>query len=239
MSGIADEEEYFDQVIEAKRQNYRFIRVFLHRDRIGRGQKEILISGCVGLHAYKTGMDGIGGTSEYEFKTIHGDEMRFTFDKNEREYVCDLLDDQGPGYFSEVGFNRDLIASHFSEPYFIIKDVEVLKDIKKRYETLIALGGEKIERKKAPVLNNNSTSEDIDEQIKFLQNMKKTLKGEESVEVKIPVSKDETQEITTLSPEEIAEEKKKEANEKRVAKQREKRKLEREAKLKEKETIGV
>ena len=236
MSGIADEEEYFDQVVEAKRQNYRFIKVFLHRDRIGRGQSEILISGCVGIQGSKVGTGGIGGLAEYEFRTVHSDEMRFTFDRNEREYVCHLLDDQGPGYFSEVGYNRDLLASHLNENYFVIQDASVLKDIQKRHALLLSNGGKKVKMKKAPVLDNNSTSEDIDAQIKFLEEKKKLLSDESSHDIQVPLNEDKpTLDKPTPAPpvDLIAEDKaraKIEANKKRVDKQRLKRQADKKAK---------
>ena len=227
MIGGAEEERYLDQVIEAKRKGYKFIKVILHHERIQRGQKEILISGCVGLQAIKVGSDGIGGLPEYEFKLTQSDEMRFVFDKNEREYVCQLLDDKGPGYFSEISFNRDLLASHFTQNYFIIDDPEVKKDVEKRYNYLLSLNGKKVTRKAAPVLDNNATEEEIDEQIRFLKEKKKSIKKEVSDVVKEEEEKisESTTEIK-LTPKEIKQIKKIEANKLRVAKQKEKRRLE-------------
>jgi recombination DNA repair RAD52 pathway protein len=65
--------------------------------------------------------------------------MNFFFERQEREFICDLYDDKGPGYFSPIGYNRDLLASHMiseelEDQFFVIKDPIVMADIKNRID---------------------------------------------------------------------------------------------------------
>lgn len=167
----------FVEIVEAKRQGHKFIKVYLHRSKIGRGQKRIMISGAVTLVGYRVGMDDFG-SGNFRFEERRGDSMVFEFDENEREYICWLYDDAGRGYFSPNGYNRDLLATHFDQEFFIIKDPEVYADVKLRYEHLQKNPpSEATTNHKAFTTNINSgmTLDEIDSQIEFLKQRKEQI----------------------------------------------------------------
>jgi hypothetical protein len=131
--------------------------------------------------------------------------MVFDFDENEREYICWLLDDAGRGYFSPTGYNRDLLASHFEQPFFIIKDPELYADIKLRNEYL---------KKSPPVIDvkqhkafttnihSGMSIEEIDNQIEFLRQRKDQI-------IKIDASSMDEENQKNLSYEKLKKEKEK------------------------------
>jgi len=166
----------FNQLVEAQRLGFKFMKIYLHRERIGRLQKRITIGGAVSLVGYKKGQDDMGQQA-YEFVERRGESMVFDFDAQEREFICWLYDDAGQGYFSETGYNRDLLASHMDFNFFIIKDPELLVDIEQRYDYMKKHPGKK--RYKAKPLNEKLTGSmnisDIDNQMKFLQSRKDML----------------------------------------------------------------
>ena len=177
------DEEIVDEVIEAKRKGFKFIKVILDRSRIGRNQSEIHIAGAVILKGFKKGM-GTGGLPEYNFEPRGGESMIFQFSREEREYVCWLYDDDGPGYFSRIGFNRDLLASHLEEKCFILSDPDVEKDVIARYEFIKSNPGKKRKQIKENIVVKDSDSvEDIDAQIAFLKKKREDFKREDSISV--------------------------------------------------------
>lgn len=168
----------FVELAEAKRQGHNFMKIYLHRSKIGRGERKIIISGAVTLQGFRRGFDQFGGDS-YEFVERRGDSMVFEFDENEREFICWLYDDPGRGYFSPNGYNRDLLASHWEENFFIIKDPEVYADVKLRYEYLKS-NPKKLEIISAHVdvnrnISSGMTVDEIESQIDFLLQRKEQI----------------------------------------------------------------
>ncbi len=171
---IADlSQDKFSEIVEAKRLGHNFMKIYLHRSRIGRNQKQIIISGAVVLRGYRSGMDEFGNDL-FHFEEKRGESMIFEFDPADREYVCYLYDDPGKGYFSETGYNRDLLASHFEEDYFVIKEPQLHAEIQARYDWMKENPGKQLDSSNKIVTNINSggSIEDIDSQIKFLQSRK-------------------------------------------------------------------
>jgi len=168
------EEETLDEVLEAKRQGHKFIKLFLHRSRIGRNQAEIIISGAVALRGIKKG-SGIGGLPDYDFHPVVGESLVFTFSREEREYVCWMYDDQEPGYFSPIGYNRDLLATHLDDNFFVVNDVAVLQDIQSRYEWLKSNPDKRNKRQVAAAFTTGAPQsvDEIDAQIEMLKERKR------------------------------------------------------------------
>lgn len=175
ITGLSDDQA-IEELAEAKKKGHKFMKIYLHPSKIQRNQKKIIISGAVTLQAVKVGLDQFGGT-EYRFVEKRGDSMIFEFDSAEREYVCWLYDDVGRGYFSPVGYNRDLLASHWKEDFFIIKDPEAYADVKLRHDYISENPkATTIDVKSEKAINQHISSgqnvEEIDNQIKFLQQRK-------------------------------------------------------------------
>jgi len=175
----------FNQLIEARRAGHKFMKIYLHRDRIGQMQRKISICGAVTLIGYKKGVDGMG-LPKFDFREVRGESMVFEFDYSEREFICWLYDDPGPGYFSKTGYNRDLLASHWEENFFIIQDPELYADIHARYKYHKA-NPTKTVQKKGPVVDKITTDDsiqDIDAQMAFLQAQKDKLVEVKAEEIK-------------------------------------------------------
>jgi hypothetical protein len=170
------DEEMFDEVIEAQRQGHRFFKIFLDRSRIGHQQAELLISGAVILRGFKKG-SGIGGAPEFEFKAVHGQSLVFRYSKADADFVCMMYDDPGPGYFSATGYNRDLLATHYGENFFYVKDPEIKADIEKRVIWLEENKDKRNQRRKDPSIMSTTVNnvDDIDSQIAFLESKKKEM----------------------------------------------------------------
>jgi hypothetical protein len=170
------EEDIIDKVAEAKRQGHRFIKLFLNRNMVQRNKGEILISGAVALIGTKKG-SGFGGLPDFDFKPKQGESLHFSFSREEMEYMCWMFDDQGPGYFSSVGYNRDLLASHLEEDFFVIPDPAVLEDVKKRHSYMKANPGKKNHMREPAMMSTTAESvEDIDAQIEYLKSRKENIK---------------------------------------------------------------
>lgn len=172
INSLSNERE-IAELAEAKKQGHKFMKIYLHPSKIQRNQRRIIISGAVTLHSVITGLDQFGG-QQYNFEEKRGDSMIFEFDSNEREYICWLYDDPGKGYFSPNGYNRDLLASHWDQDFFIIRDPDLYADIKLRRDYLTAnpkVGEvEKLDKYK-PVnknLSHATSVEEIDAQLEFL-----------------------------------------------------------------------
>ena len=172
------EDRGFVELAEAKRQGHKFMKIYLHRSKIPRQQSKFIISGAVTLIGVKTGLDEYGG-EQYHFEERRGDSMVFEFDRSEREFICYLYDDPGHGYFSPSGYNRDLLATHFNQSYFVIKDPNLYADVKLRYEYIQKNPPKKIvvnhHQGVVPNLNSGSTVTEINNQIEFLQQRKEQL----------------------------------------------------------------
>lgn len=172
---MINEEENIDEVIEAKRQGHKFIKVFLHPEIIQRNANEVAISGAIVLKAEKRGV-GAGGLPDYHFTAEGGETLIFRFNRAEREFMCWVFDDKGPGYFSPIGYNRDLLASHLEENFFIIPDEKVKKDIENRYQYMKENPGKRSVNAGAPILTApTETPEDIDAQIIYLKEKKRAM----------------------------------------------------------------
>jgi hypothetical protein len=180
---------FLDEIAEAKHLGHKFMKIFLHPDRIGRNQKQIIISGAVVLKGFITGNDNHGRMG-YTFEERRGDSMVFNYDPQEREYVCWLYDDPGMGYFSETGYNRDLLASHFNDNFFIIQDPDVYADVNLRAEYLKKNPNTKY-KKKTSVDKSLNTIDDIDSQIKFLKQRKEILAKTEEIKKEEEKKKEE------------------------------------------------
>lgn len=170
------DEEVLDEVVEAKRQGHRYIKLFLDRSRIGRNQDSIIISGAVILRGIRKG-SGIGGLPDYEFQAVAGESLVFTFSREEREYICWMYDDEMPGYFSPVGYNRDLLASHLNESFFIINDVAVLQDVQNRAQWLVDNPKRRNQRQSNPSFAGQATKatsvDELDREIEILKERKR------------------------------------------------------------------
>lgn len=170
-------DSFFDKRVEAKKFGHRFIKVYLHPSKIGRNQQEVIISGCVDLVGTPSGLNDRGQRS-YNFHEQYGASMKFILDDNEGEFVCWLYDDQGKGYFSETGYNRDLLASHYNDNFFTINDVDVLKDVQERAEWRSAHKKDKYREGIAPKIK-QASKEDLAKEIEALQ---KKLQNLEEIE---------------------------------------------------------
>ena len=165
----------FVELAEAKRQGHKFMKIYLHRSKIPRNQSKMIISGAVTLIGIKVGLDEYGG-EQYHFEERRGDSMIFEFDPSEREFVCYLYDDPGRGYFSPSGYNRDLLATHWDQQYFVIKDPSIYADVKLRYEYIKANPPKQLivnhHAGVVPTINSSSTVSEIENQIEFLKQRK-------------------------------------------------------------------
>lgn len=174
------EEETIDEVIEAQRKGHKFIKLYLNRSMVGRNQSEIVISGVVALRGIPKG-SGMGGMPEYEFESRGGEALVFRYSRDEREYTAWMFDDMGPGYFSSVGYNRDILASHLEDSFFEIRDQSVLNDVMERRDFLTNNPGKKNKIRKVPMLETTAlTAEDIDAQIQHLLKKKETIQKSEN-----------------------------------------------------------
>ena len=157
----------FDEIAEAKKLGHKFIKVYLHPSKIGKGQKEVLIGGAIILRGYRKGDD------DFDFIPEKDANMVFIYDRNEREHICWLYDDPGKGYFSDVGYNRDLLATHWTENYFVLKEPSVYAEVKRRYEFLKENPPNRKQRKEQFNPQGRATPEtavkDLEDQIKFLK----------------------------------------------------------------------
>lgn len=175
---------HFDEYVEAKKQGYKFIKVYLNHKRVETSGKTVTICGAVMLKGTKGGLNSVGQRA-YEFREIRGGaSMIFRLDESEREFICYMYDDPGRGYFSPVGFNRDFLASHMDRDDFIIRDPEVHADIKLRYEYMKANPGKKY-KGEAPKTSANATRVDIENEINHLQErlgMMKVIEDKEDIE---------------------------------------------------------
>jgi len=168
------DERTYSELTEAKRAGHKFMKIYLNRAQIGRGQRQVIISGAVVLNGIRIGSDDFGQDT-YRFDEMRGESMVFEFNPEEREFICWVYDDPGRGYFSPYGYNRDLLATHWDEPYFVIKDPEVYADVKSRAQFLKDNPQtHKISKEKATVgnINNAVTADEIDSQIEFLKQRK-------------------------------------------------------------------
>ena len=167
----------FDEIAEAKKQGHKFHKIYLHRSKAGKGQQKISISGAIILRGYRSGIDQ---DETFTFQPMSNENLDFYWDRNEREFICWLYEDQGPGYFSNKCYNKDLLATHFDQDYFIIKEPELFAEVKTRYEWL-KKNPPKLDK---PVNNfnphNNRISKeddisDLESQIQILQGRKKQI----------------------------------------------------------------
>lgn len=170
------DENILDEILEAQAQGHKFIKVYLNMRIFGRTQNEMIISGGVKLIASQTG-NGMAGLPEYSFEERSGESFRFALDVKERQYTCHILDDQGPGYFSPIGYNRDLLATHMEEGFFMIPDKEVEADVLKRAEYIKENKKKHVSKKDRPAVltSTANTPEDIDSHIKYLLEKKKSI----------------------------------------------------------------
>lgn len=171
------DEEAIDVIMEAKRLGHKFIKVILHRNMIQRSQNEIVISGVTILREFKKGL-GTGGIPEYSFKVQGGENLVFSFSREDREFVAFMFDDQEKGYFSPKGYNRDVLASHLDDDMFVIHDEAVLEDVKARNKWMKENPGAKNMPETEAIIRPAVNSEDdIDKEIQRLKDMKEKMKG--------------------------------------------------------------
>lgn len=170
-----------DVVAEAERQGYHFIKVFLHPTQVKKSGGPSRFSGCIEL---KGSQQGIGSKATFVFSQIKGGSFVFNYEQSSRRWVCYMFDDQHEGPYSAVGFNRDMLAGHLGQNWFIVEDPKIFIDLKKRHEWLVS-NIEVIRKRKEDKKNRIDVSggvptaaeniEDLETKIKFLEDRKNQL----------------------------------------------------------------
>lgn len=170
---MAEEISFHEElVIEAKRAGKRFIKVRLNpRHWPSETSEEKKITGGVELRGHRR--PGVGGHASWGFSERRDGDLRFNWDPRERDFICMMYDDQGPGYFSGVGFNRDLLASHYGDGMFVIDDPDVIADVQNRIENLQGSKSKSYEEKQA--FKSRQQASVIDRQVRELEERKKRL----------------------------------------------------------------
>ena len=165
----------FDQLVAAEDAGYKFMKVYLNKTRVSRGQKEVFIHGVKQLKAYGRGRNE-EGIDEWEFVKDSG-LVKFKLDRRERAYIGYLWDDNDKTKYGWKGYNRNILATHIETGDFIIKDEDILKSIHNRLEKIKAFNAKHIitEEEKIEKISVGTDEKDLDEQIKFLQAKKEMI----------------------------------------------------------------
>jgi len=166
--------------VAAMKQGYKFIELRLNPEKVRTSQQQVRITGVKCANAYSAGL-AKNGIRQYDI-VKQGGHLVFKLDLEEGEYKGWLYDDEEKGPYSEIGYNRDVLASHYHEDRFIIVDPKIRKDVEKRAKLVKKHISESLaEKEEAKPMN---SVEDIDAQIEMLQQQKQALtemKKEESV----------------------------------------------------------
>ena len=117
-------------VYAAKAAGYKFIEVHLNPN--ANVQNAGRITGAYKLNVYPAGTDR-NNLPKYDFH-VRGGDIEFAFDKRKYVMLAQVLDDTEKGAVSDIGYNRDLLATHID--MFIIPDKDVEKDVLKRAERI-------------------------------------------------------------------------------------------------------
>lgn len=174
---IDEDDDSTAKIYAAKAAGYKFIEVHLKPNVKLQGTGRI--SGAMTLRVWPDGLDH-NNVPKFAFKATGGD-IQFAFDNKKFVMYASVLDDNEKGVVSEVGYNRDLLATHLD--LFDIPDPEIAADIKSRAELYKAKALQaEAERQPEPDLELyaagpiESVSE-IDRQIAMLQRRKDAALG--------------------------------------------------------------
>jgi len=175
-----EQQNFYEMVREAEDHGYKFIELHLNptqdRNRLNPGN-QYRFKFIRGLLMTKR---MIGNTGMAETDLAEGSvELIFRNDPLKRAHVAFMLDDTGKGAFSKIGYNRDFLASNYASGMFKIMDKEIEADVKRRLEILMQLEKTRLDKKaidNAPLTEAQTktmSTEEIDAQIKFLEDCKK------------------------------------------------------------------
>lgn len=169
----------------AKRAGHKDIEIRLNPQ--ARHQSAGQITGCKVLRVFPNGTDH-NNVPKYEFEVGNGD-ISFVFDEEKMDMVAYLLDDEERGTVSQVGYNRDLLASHID--IFIVVDPTIAADVEKRAEKIRRKAVEDERRRSNVEVSEDyaeETPDELDAKIKMLQEKKaKALSKATSIPSQAPV----------------------------------------------------
>lgn len=167
-----DDERSAEVRYVAEAEGHKFIKLRLNPRKMKRSLRDTRISGVRSIIGYFGGQDDAG--QQKITVAVKGGDLQFSYDRQERAHIGWMLDDQTKGRYSEVGYNRDFIASHalsgWPESRFLIDDRDphsrsAAKDVEKRIEIIKAKLAAAREEED---LQTSISIEEIDSQMKAL-----------------------------------------------------------------------
>ena len=161
-----------EKILEAELQGHSFIK--LKYKKSYRKDMPIVIGPVWTLQEYRNTTIRDGATTMNLI--LRMGKLWFRWDPLQRSHVAYLLDDKEPGCFSEKGWNRDFLATHYTLNEWEILTEEVKDDILIRIELSRAVQAKKKEglaKKDEGEIDILAIDEkDIEKQIAFLQAQK-------------------------------------------------------------------
>ena len=120
---------------EAKKAGHKFIELYYNQELIQDAelQAEVRINGVQAVRVYESRDKQNRRTYDV---VVKGGQLIFRLDEEIGEWVGEMLDDKTEGLYGEIGYNRDILASHYETGEFIIKDKRIEREVKSRLEKI-------------------------------------------------------------------------------------------------------
>jgi hypothetical protein len=209
--GMSEEQDARDndEMMAAESKGHKFIELHLNHPERYMGRKEVKILGVKMLKGYVKGRSAMG-IPDFNF-SVMGGEIKFKLDRQKRAYVGYLFDDKeiGPGS-GQVGYNRDILATHLGTGEFKIMDESVRKDAELRLKLIIAKREKEEEAAKArqePIQppNKKEVLQSVDDEIaRLLKKKEEITKQEPNVPAKRGYNRRVKEEAPAEVPEPVA-----------------------------------
>jgi len=174
-----------DIMAEAQNKGHEFIKLRLNRREIRRNAGVgVRFTGVQTIKGYRGGQDRDG--MDIIDLEVKGGSLVFRLDAASREFTAYLLDDKTKAIYSEIGYNRDFIATHIvnkseAEQPFYIESKGIMRDIEKRMQAIQKLAKNKEEVRKD---EDAKSLVNINAQIEELKAKQSELLDEQNLSVK-------------------------------------------------------